>query len=39
MLDVNVCREGGLISDHFVVEARLKAVGGWRSARRIEGVR
>ena len=27
------------MSDHFLVEARLKFVGGWRSARRMEGVR
>ena len=31
-------RRGGL-SDYFLVEARLKVVGGWRSARRMEGVR
>ena len=29
---------GGL-SDHFLVDARLKFLGGWRSARRREGVR
>ena len=27
--------EGGRLSDHFLVEARLKLVGGWRSAGRI----
>ena len=27
------------MSDHFLVESRLKLVGGWRSAGRIEGVR
>ena len=27
------------MSDHFLVEARLKLVGGWRSAGRLEGVR
>ena len=27
------------VSDHFLVEARLKLVGGWRSARRMDGVR
>ena len=27
------------MSDHFWVEARLKLVGGWRKAGRIEGVR
>ena len=27
------------MSDHFLVEARLKLVGGWRSAERMEGVR
>ena len=31
-------RRGGL-SDHFLVEARLKLVCGWRSAGRMEGVR
>ena len=31
-------RRGGL-SDHFLVESRLKSVGGWRSAGRMEGVR
>ena len=25
--------------DHFLVETRLKVVGGWSSARRMEGVR
>ena len=32
-------RRGGGLSDHFLVEARLKLLGGWRSARRMEGVR
>ena len=27
------------MSEHFLVEARLKLVGGWRSAGRMEGVR
>ena len=27
------------LSDYFLVEARLKLVGGWRSAGRLEGVR
>ena len=27
------------MSDHFLVEARMKLVGGWRSAGRMEGVR
>ena len=27
------------MSDHFLVEARLKLVGGWRSAGRMERVR
>ena len=27
------------MSDHFLVETRLKLVGGWRSAGRMEGVR
>ena len=31
-------RRGGL-SDHFLVEARLKLLSGWRSAGRMEGVR
>ena len=39
LLDVKVWREGGGLSDHFLVEARLKLVGGWRSAGRMEGVR
>ena len=40
LLDVKVQRgEGGLLSDHFLVEARLKLLGGWRSAGRTEGVR
>ena len=33
LLDVKVWRgEGGGLSDHFLVEARLKFVSGWRSA-------
>ena len=40
MLDVNVWRgEGVGMSDHCLVEARLKLVGGWISAGRMEGVR
>ena len=40
LLDVNVCRgEGGGMSDHFLVEARLKAVCGWKSIGRMEGVK
>ena len=40
VIDVKVWRgEGGEMSDHFLVEARLKLVGGWRSAGRMEGVR
>ena len=40
LLDVKVWRgEGGVISDHFLVEARLKLVGGRRSAERMKGVR
>ena len=37
----NLCgeEEGGGLSDHFLVEARLKLLGGWRSAGRMEGVR
>ena len=27
------------MSDHFLVEARLKLLGGWRSTGRMEGVR
>ena len=27
------------MSDHFLVEAQLKSVDGWRSMRRMEGVR
>ena len=31
LLDVKVWkREGGGMSDHFLVEARLKLVGGWK---------
>ena len=36
---MKVWREGGGLSDHFLVEAWLKLVVGWRSAGRIEGVR
>ena len=32
-------REGWGLSEHFLVEALLKLVGGWRSAGRVEGVR
>ena len=40
LLDVKVWRgEGGGMSDHLLVEARLKLVGGWRSAGWMEGVR
>ena len=40
LLDVKVWRgEGGGLSDHFLVEARLKLLGGWRSLWRMEGVR
>ena len=40
LFDVKVWRvERGRLSDHFLVEARLKLVGGWRSAGRMEGVR
>ena len=40
LLDVKVWRqEGGRLFDHFLVEARLKLVGGWRSAGRMEGAR
>ena len=40
MFDVNVSRsEGGGMFDHFLVEARLKVADGWRSTRRMEGVR
>ena len=39
LLDVKVWRgEDGGISDHFLVESRLKLVGGCRRARRMEGV-
>ena len=39
-VDVNVWRgEGGGLSDRFLVEARLKLLGGWRTAGRMEGVR
>ena len=31
--------EGGGMSDHFLVEARLQLVGGWRSTVRMESVR
>ena len=40
LLDVKVRRgEGGGLSDHFLVEARLKLLGGWRCTGRMEGVR
>ena len=40
LLDVKVWRgELGGLSEHFLVEARLKLVGGWRSTGRMEGVR
>ena len=40
LLDVKVWRgEGGGMSDHFLVEAWLKLVGGCRSAGRLEAVR
>ena len=40
LLDVKVWRgEGGVMSDHFLVEARLKLEGGWRIAVRMEGMR
>ena len=40
LLDVKVWRGegGGGLSDHFLVEARLKLVDAWRSAGRMEGV-
>ena len=31
-------REGGGMSDHLLVGARLKLVGGWRGVGRMEGV-
>ena len=40
LIDVKVFRgEGGGMSDHFLVDARLKFVGGLRRAGRTEGVR
>ena len=40
LLDMKVWRgERGGLSDHFLVEARVKLVGGWRWAGRMEGVR
>ena len=40
LLDVKVWRgEWGELSDHVLVETRLKLFGGWRSAGRMEGVR
>ena len=40
LLDVKVWRgEGEGLSDHFLVEAMLKLLGGWRNAGRMEGVR
>ena len=35
----SVERRSGGLSDHFLVEARLKLVGGWRSAWNMKGVR
>ena len=35
----SVVRRKWELSDHFLVEARLKLLGGWRSAGRMEGVR
>ena len=32
-------KKGGGLFDHFLVEARLKLVGGWRRAGMMEGVR
>ena len=38
MLDVNVLRgESGGISDHYLVEGRLRVGGRWRKRRRVEG--
>ena len=39
VLDMNLCREGEGMSDHFLVEARLKVVCRWRGAEMREGVR
>ena len=40
LLEVKVWRgEGGGMPDHFLMEARLKFMGGWGSAGRMEGVR
>ena len=40
LLDVKVRRgEGGGLFDYFLVKARLKLLGGWRSAGRMAGVR
>ena len=37
LLDMKVWRgEGGGMSDHFLVEAGMKLVGGWRSAGKME---
>ena len=38
LFDVKLWRRGGL-PDHFLVEARLKLVGGWKSDGRLEGAR
>ena len=39
LLDLKVWRGGGGgMSDHFLVVARLKLLGSWRSAGRMEGV-
>ena len=37
--DVKVWRGEGGLSEHFLVEARLKLVDGWNSTGRMEGVR
>ena len=40
LLGVKVWRgEGGAMSDHFLVEALQKLMGGWRSPGRMEGVK
>ena len=36
---IAILRRRGGLSDHFLVEARLKLLGGWRSAGKMEGVR
>ena len=35
--EVNVCREDQGMSNHFLVEARLKLVSGWMSVRIEDG--